>query len=158
MNTFSAVFSLLVLFSVFGLLVFVYLWFTKKRYPQKTGKMLDALPKLETIGLKRDANGFSGVYRAYPVYVYATTSMNTGYWGGNKYQVWVITAPQPGDLKGIGGFFGKYLVAGERPGYAMVGFLTHYSSTGTPAEDIHVQLDQLIDVLLQQEIKAYPVS
>lgn len=138
------------------LLFVIYRWFTTKRYPQKTAAMLDTLPELQNIGLHRDANGYNGNYRGFPVYIYATTSMKSyGPYGGNKFQVWVLTAPQPGDLKGIGGFFGKYLVAGEKPGYAMVGFLLNFNSTSTPADDIKSMLDTLIDVLNQNSIKAF---
>lgn len=139
-----------------GLLFLVYRWFTGKRYPQKTSAMLDTVPDLEQIGLKRDANGYSGKYRDFLVYLYATTSMKPmGPYGGNKFQVWVIAAPQPGQLKGLGGFFGKYLVAGEKPGYAMVGFLINFNATSTPAEDIRVQLDELITALRQNEVAPY---
>jgi hypothetical protein len=58
-------------------------------------------------------------------------------------------------IKGVGGFFGKYLVTGEKPGYAMVGFLVNFNATSTPAEDIKVQLDTLIDILNQRSIKPY---
>ncbi|MPM06943.1 hypothetical protein SDC9_53247 [bioreactor metagenome] len=158
MNSLSGFVPVLLMLATFALLFVIYRWFTAKRYPQKTSAMLDTLPSLESIGIRRDANGYSGQYRNYPVYIYATTSMKpVGYFQGNKFQVWVIAAPQPGDLKGIGGFFGKYLVAGEKPGYAMVGFLINFDATSTPADDIRLKLDELIDVLLQHEVKAYQI-
>lgn len=158
MTALSQLLPAVFMFGTLLLLILVYRWFTKKRYPGKTSAMLDALPGLESIGISRDANGYSGHYRNYPVYIYATTSMKpVDYYGGDKYQVWVIAAPQPGDMKGIGGFFGKYLVAGEKPGYAMVGFLINFNATKTPADDIRLKLDELIDVLLQHEVKAYQI-
>ncbi|HBG71312.1 MAG: hypothetical protein A2W93_01650 [Bacteroidetes bacterium GWF2_43_63] len=156
MNSFGSLIPVLFMIGAFALLFVIYRWFTTKRYPEKTEAMLDTLPDLQSVGLKRDANGYSGQYRNYPVYIYATTSLKpVGYFQGNKFQVWVLTAPQPGDLKGIGGFFGKYLVAGEKPGYAMVGFLVNFNATSTPAEDIRLKLDELIDELLKHDIKAY---
>lgn len=147
---------LLAIIVVGALLWFIRSQFVNKTYPRKTSAMLDALPALEAIGLKRDENGISGKYLNYPVYIYATTSMKPiGFYEGNKYQVWVIAAPEPGQLKGLGGFFGKYLVAGEKPGYAMVGFLLNFNTTSTPADDIQAKLDELISALQQNEVKPY---
>ncbi len=139
-----------------GLLLLVYKWFTTKRYPQKTNAMLDSLPALESIGLVRDANGYNGKYRDFLVYIYATTSIKPiGYYEGNKFQVWVIAAPEPEQLKGLGGFFGKYLVAGEKPGYAMVGFLVNFNATSNPAGEIQARLNELITALQQNNVKPY---
>lgn len=118
--------------------------------------MLDSLDQLDEIGLKRDENGYNGNYRSYPVYVYATTSIKRiGYFQGDKFQIWVIIAPEPGQLKGLGGFFGKYLVAGQKPGYAMIGFLVNYNTTASPEERIKFKLDTLVDDLEGNGIRPY---
>lgn len=158
---FNSLIPLLFIAFLGALLWLVRSYIVNKHYPKKTNAMLDTLPALESIGMVRDANGYNGKYRDFLVYIYATSvplsnrNFNNNLSVGNKFQVWVLAAPQPGELKGVGGFFGKYLVSGEKPGYAMVGFILNYNTTSTPAEDIKVKLDALIDILIQRSIKPY---
>lgn len=147
-----------------GLLFIIYRWLTTKRNPQKSNEMLSTLPGLESLGIHRDANGYSGIYNEYPVYIYATSTpqsfrnLNNSLLAGDKFQVWLITAPEPGQLKGIGGFFGKYLVAGEKPGYAMVGFVLNFRTSSDPAGDIRQKLDELSKILKEAGVKPYPIQ
>jgi hypothetical protein len=141
-----------------ALLFFLRKMFVSKVYPQKTGKMLDQLPDLNEIGLHRDENGYSGSYRDFPIYIYATTSIKpVGYYEGNKYQAWVIAAPEKDQLGSLGGFFSNYLVSGKKEGYAMIGFLVNFNSSINPAEDIRVNLEKLINILNEKRIKPYVV-
>lgn len=141
--------------SIVGI-IFLARYFTKKVYPERTEKMLDALPSLTEIGLQRDQNGYSGKYRDFPVYIYATTSIKSyGPYGGNRFQVWIIAAPEKEQVKGLGGFFGKYIISGEKEGYAMIGFMLSFDATATPAADVRTRLDEMIGIMEEKKIKPY---
>lgn len=149
--------------TIFGGLAFlVIFWFIKKRYPQKVDQLLSAVTELEEIGLKRDEKGYSGYYRNFFITIYATTSLpnfDANYWttGGNRYQVWVAVAPEPGQLKGLGGFFGKYLVSGETAGFAYIGFMVNADATHDAKRTIIEKIQTLIGILEEKNIRPYIV-
>ncbi len=139
-----------------GLILYFYHRFVTKTYPQKTDKLLNSVSGLDEIGLKRNENVFNGVYRNYFVSVYATTSVKSyDVYGGDRFQVWVATAPEPEQLKQIGGFFGKYLVSGEKEGFAYVGFMVNAKTSPDIKDSIIKRLDLLINLLDENRIKPF---
>ena len=146
----------LIAFGSFGLLFIVRKWFITKRYPQKTGEMLTSIASIENYCLKRDTYGYSGYYKEYFINLYATTSIKSyGHMQGDLFQVWVYVAPEEGQLKGLGGFFGKYLVSQPQPKYAMIGFTKHYYSSSDNTSEIISMLDELIEKLREKNVQAY---
>jgi hypothetical protein len=140
-----------------ALLFIIYKWFLTKRYPKKTNQMLDSIPELEKIGLKRTAQGYAGICQEYYVNVYATTSLKrTGYMSGDNFQVWVSVLPDE-QIKSLSGFYGDYMqVKGE--GYSMIGFILRYIP-GLDTEDaIQNKLLRLIEKLNEKGVKPYPVQ
>ena len=154
----QTLFTVLIIFGMLALLFFIRKMFVSKVYSKKTEKMLDQLPNLNELGLHRDKNGYSGKYHGFLIYIYATTSIKPmGYYEGNKYQAWVIAAPEKDQLGSLGGFFKNYLLAGKKEGYVMIGFLVNFNSSINPAEDIRVNLEKLINILNEKGIKPYVV-
>ncbi len=149
----------LLLIGSFGLIFLVYRWFVTKRYPNKTSRMLDAIPELEQIGLHRTNQGYAGYYRKYYVNIYATTSLKVaGYMSGSNFQVWVSIAPEPDQLKGLGGFFGKYMVLNQQADYAMIGFVLKYIPGLNSEEAIQNKLQRLVDALIEKGVKPYVIK
>lgn len=154
---------ILVMGSIAGLIFLIYFWFLKKRYPAKTEQMLNSVIELEEFGLKKNENGFSGNYRNYLINIYATTSLpsfDANYFnsGGDRYQVWIATAPEPGQLKGLGGFFGKYMITGETTGFAYIGFLINAKITPDAKKTIMERINTLITLLEEKKVRPYVVS
>lgn len=142
-----------------GLIFLIYRRYVSKTYPQKTEKLLNSVFDLEEIGLKRNENGFNGIIRNYFVSVYATTSMKSyDVYGGDRFQVWVATAPEHGQLKNIGGFFGKYMISGEKNGFAYVGYMINAKSTPDAKKTITDSLNTLINLLEENKIKPYEIK
>jgi hypothetical protein len=141
-----------------GLIFLIKNRFVNKTYPQKTNEMADSVKELTFIGFNRNANGYQGQIRNYDVNIYPTTSIKSyGYMQGDMFQVWVNIAPEVGQLKGLGGFFGKYLVIGEKPGFAMIGFTARHYTGSNSAETIKYKLDELINNLIEKGVKPYIV-
>ncbi len=138
-----------------GLIFIIRYRLVNKVIPQKTAKMAESVQDLSFSGFNRTEHGYRGTVRGYDVNVYATSAPGTGHMQGDLFQIWVNIAPEPGQLKGLGGFFGKYLVAGERPGFAMIGFTINYVSGSNATNDILHFLNKLIDSLTEKGIKAY---
>lgn len=142
-----------------GLILFIKNRFLNKTYPEKTEKLLNSVLELDEIGLKKNDSGFNGHYRNYFISVFATTSMKSyGPMGGDKFQVWVSTAPEKGQLKKLGGFFGKFMVSGESNGFAYVGFLVNAKATNNAKQSIIDQLNELISLLENQQVKPFEVK
>ncbi len=143
---------------IFGVIIFmVYKQYTGKNYAQKTDKLADSIQEITLNGFKRTVHGYSGKYKGYDVNIYPTTSPGYGYMKGPMYQVWVSIAPMEGQLKGLGGFFGKYMVVGERPGYAMIGFAIRHVSGTNQTTDILDSLNRLTNDLSEKGVMPYLV-
>ncbi|MFH0895711.1 MAG: hypothetical protein V2A54_14850 [Bacteroidota bacterium] len=139
------------------LLFVIYKWFLTKRYPEKTNQMLDSIPELEQLGLKRKPDGYAGICRGYYVNVYATTSLKrVGYMSGDNFQVWVSVLPDE-QLTSMSGFFGKYMTV-KGDGYTMIGFVLRYTPGLDNEEAIQNKLISLIESLKEKGVKPYPVS
>ena len=142
-----------------GLIFFIAKKYITKTYPQKTEKLLNSVFELEEIGLKRNESGFNGTYRNYFVSVYATTSLKSyDVNGGDRFQVWVATAPELGQLKTIGGFLGKYIISGETNGFAYVGYLINAKTIIDAKKTIIESLNILITKLEENNIKPFSVK
>ncbi len=140
----------------FGLIFIIRQYFVKKRYPNKTGSMLDSIQNISFKGYKRTANGYEGKEGIYDVYIYASTTISqVGHMQGNLFQVWLTIAPQPGQLKGLGGFFGKYMVTGEKPGYAMIGFTLRHDNSTDASENLTSMTKTLTQQLQENGVKPY---
>jgi hypothetical protein len=143
----------------FGLIFLISRWFLKNRYPKKTAEMLQSVPDLEKTGLKRTDQGYAGYFHNYYVTVYATTSLKrTGYMGGDNFQVWVMISPEPGQMKGLGGFFGKYMVVDGKQGFTMIGFVLKYDQDLNTGEVIQNKLQLLVDLLAEKGVKPFKVT
>jgi hypothetical protein len=141
---------------LFGVIIFfVYKQYTGKNLAKKTDTMADNIIGITTHGFTRNVHGFRGTYRGYDVNIYPTSTPGVGYMQGKLFQVWIGIAPMEGQLKGLGGFFGKYLVAGERPGYAMIGFALRYSSGTDQSAELISLINQLVDDLQSKGVVAY---
>lgn len=139
-----------------GLIILIRQYFVKKRYPNKTGSMLDSVQKLGIKGYKRTENGYEGKEGEFNVYIYASTSISqVGHMQDNLFQVWLTIAPQPGQLKGLGGFFGKYMVTGEKPGYAMIGFTLRFDTRTDATENLISMSKNLTQKLQENGVKPY---
>jgi len=139
-----------------GLIGFIWYYFTKKHYPKKTGSMLDSVQKLSLNGYSRTEHGYQGKDSGYDVYLYATTTIKqVGPAQGDLFQILIPIAPQPGQLKGLGGFFGKYMVTGEKLGYAMIGFDLRYNSRTDATENLLGMTRTLTQKLQENGVKPY---
>lgn len=150
--------AILVFSAIMGIAVFFIIRYFKNM-PKRTEALLDSAYELETIGIKRNASGYGGTYKNYLVSIYATASnMGHGRLSGNCFQVWLSIAPEPGQTKNIGGFSGKYMVLGEKNGYAMIGFIINKDMSNDCNSDMINELDRLIDVLKERGIKPFIVT
>lgn len=148
--------AVLIMPIVFGVIIFlVYKQYTGKGYAAKTDKIAESAQGLTLHGFKRTVHGYTGNYQGYDVNIYPTTTPGYGYMQGPMFQVWISIAPFEGQLKGFGGFFGKYIVAGERPGYAMIGFTLRHSSGTDQTADLIAMLDTLVNDLKAKGVMAY---
>lgn len=138
-----------------ALILWVYKRYTGKSYAAKTERIANSAVELTLSGFKRTEHGYSGKQQGYDVVIYPTTTPGYGYMKGPMFQVWVIIAPQEGQLKGLGGFFGKYMVTGERPGYAMIGFALRHSPGTEQSADLLAMLETLIAALKSKDVAAY---
>lgn len=59
----------------FGLIILIHKRFRTKRYPLKVKEILDSVPDLEQVGLKKYESGYAGYYMDYDASIYATTSI-----------------------------------------------------------------------------------
>jgi len=142
-----------------GLILFIRNRFVNKVYPQKTNEILESVRNVTTYGFSRTQHGYQGVVSGYGTYIYASTSIEkTGYMKGDMLQIWLITSPESGQLKGLNGFNGKYLVAGKKPGYAMVGFTLRYNSNTDCSEELVSMSRELAETLVDSNIKPYPLG
>ncbi|MBX7046344.1 MAG: hypothetical protein K1X86_10965 [Ignavibacteria bacterium] len=133
-------------------IVFYMKRFTSKTYVQKTSAMLDTIEGVAEIGLQRTETGYSGPYRDFHVHIFATTAPGAL---NNRYQVVVGVAPEPGQLKSIGGFFSNYFVMGEQPGFAYAGFILNPNMYNDAEQNLKRRLDVLIDMLVSANVKPY---
>jgi hypothetical protein len=150
---------------VAGVVIYlVYKQYSGKNYYQKTDKLAESIQDITLDGFTRNEHGYVGKYKAYHVNIYPTTSP-AGNWqnranhatAGPMFQVWVSIAPQVGQLKGLGGFFGKYMVIGEQPGYAMIGFTVRSVSGANQSSELLEKLDKLIVDLNANGVMPYLV-
>ena len=139
-----------------GIIFFIKRRFISKTFPNKTEELLNYISDIEDIGLIRYTDRYHGNYRNFPVSVFATTSMKSyEYYGGDQFHVWIATAPKKEQLKSIGGFFGKYLVSGEKDGFAYIGFNIRANSTNSNKDTIIQLINKLIDVLKSNQIEPF---
>lgn len=150
---------------VFGALIyFVYKRYTGTNYTQKTDIIAMSADGLLAHGFTKNAQGFVGTYNGFYINIYPTTSPS-GNWqnranqatAGPMFQVWVSIAPVEGQLKGLGGFFGKYMVIGEQPGYAMIGFTVRHNSGTNQTEEILNKINLLLKDLSSNGVMPYVV-
>lgn len=148
--------STLVLIGLAGICVIFILFYMKrfasKTYGKKTSAMLDNIEGVAELGFQRTETGFSGAYRDFQVHIFATTAPGAL---KNRFQVFVSTAPEPGQLKSIGGFFSNYLVSGEQSGFAYTGFILNPNYYNDAEQNLKRRLDVLIDMLVDAKVKPY---
>jgi hypothetical protein len=148
--------AVLIMPVVFGLIIFfVYKQYTGKNLAQKTDAMADNIIGITSHGFARNVHGFRGTFRGYDVNVYPSSTPGVGYMQGKLFQVWISIAPFEGQLKGLGGFFGKYMVVGERPGYAMIGFTLRYDSGTDQSSELINLINKLVDDLQAKGVMTY---
>jgi hypothetical protein len=148
--------STLVLIGLAGICILFILFYMKrfnsKTYGKKTSAMLDTIDGVAELGFQRTETGFAGPYRDFQVHIFATTAPGAL---NNRFQVVVAVAPEPGQLKGIGGFFSNYLVMGEQPGFAYAGFILNPNLYNDAEQNLKRRLDVLIDMLVDAKVKPY---
>lgn len=115
--------------------------------------MLDNVSDIQALGLQRMNDRYSGIVDGYHTTIFATTDPRHR----DRFQVLVATAPQPGQLSQMGGFFSNYFVSGEQPGFAYVGFLFNPNASNDPSQSLSVLLKNLIGTLRDHKIDPYKV-
>lgn len=125
----------------------------QSRMKEQPRIMLDNVSDIQSLGLQRMNDRYSGIVDGYHTSVFATTDPQHR----DRFQVLVATAPQPGQLSQMGGFFSNYFVSGEQPGFAYVGFRFNPNAANDPAQSLSALLKNLIGTLREQNVAAFKV-
>lgn len=146
----------LIIGAVVGLVAYLVTLIIKRgqtRMQEQPGIMPDNVSDIQSLGLQRMNDRYSGIVDGYDTSIFATTDPQHR----DRFQVLVATAPQPGQLSQMGGFFRNYFVSGEQPGFAYVGFLFNPNAASDPSQSLSVLLKTLIGTLRAHNVAPYKV-